>query len=212
MLAHFAKAKVRKQTRAIDLGCGSGVISIIMAWESPDLFIDGIEIQPDAAKLAAENTQLNELSHRVKIIEDDIRAYRSFSEAGKYDLAVSNPPYYPNGSGKLPKSEEIAVARAEALCNLDDICQAAGYLIKWGGSLMLVHKPERLADIFRSLNDAGFEPKRMRFVQHQHGSPPNLVLIESRRGGNPSLKIEAPLILANGNGSDSNEVKAIYRR
>ena len=77
---------------------------------------------------------------------------------------------------------------------------------------MLVHKPERISDIFRSLNKSSFEPKRIRFVQFKSTSAPNLVLIESRRGGNPSLKVEAPLILVNEDGSDSDEIKMIYHR
>jgi len=213
MLAHFAGGSgVRKRARVADLGCGSGIISVILALDDPAMSIDGIEIQPDAARLAAENAELCGISDRVKIIEGDLRRHRELLEAGAYDLTVSNPPYYSCGSGKRAENSGLAAARGEELCTLDDLCAAAGYLTRWGGSFMLVHKPERLADIFRSMNSAGFEPKRLRFVQHKSSSPPNLVLVEGRRGGKPSLAIEAPLILANDDGTDSDEVKAIYRR
>ena len=213
MLCHFAKSSgIKNKKVAADLGCGSGVISIILAWEHPKLQVYGVEIESQAAALAAENVKLCELSERVHIIEGDLRCHRELLPAGAYDLVLSNPPYYSSGSGKLSDNMSIALARSEESCTLEDICAAAGYMTRWGGSLMLVHKPERLADIFRSLNVNGFEPKRIRFVQHKSASPPNLVLIEARRGGKPSLTVEAPLILAKDDDSDSDEVRAIYRR
>ena len=213
LLAHFVKgSQLTRKKRAVDLGCGAGIISIIMAWDDPGLTIDGVEIQHRAASLAMDNAKLCGLAQRVNVVENDIRRHRELFSAGYYDLAVSNPPYYSCGSGMLSANAEIKNARAEELCTLDDICQAAGYLTRWGGSFVLVHKPERLAEIFRELAICGFEPKRMRFAHHKRTSPPSLVLIESRRGGKPSLKIEAPLILTNDDGSDSPEVRAIYRR
>ena len=212
LLADFARSSgIKKKKRAADLGCGSGIISVLLAWNNPELCVDGVEINPEAARLASENAVVNGLADRISVINRDIRRHRGFLQAGAYDVTISNPPYYTAGSGKHPSSPNLVSARVEGFCTLDDVCAAAGYLTRFGGSFMLVHKPERLADVFRSLNSAGFEPKRARFVQHKHDSPPNLTLIESRRGGKPSLKIEAPLILANEDGSHSDDFKRIYR-
>ena len=213
LLAYFAaNSRLKKKSRAADLGCGSGVISVLLAWDAPELTIDGIELQPHAAALAVENANLSKLSDRIKIIEGDLRHHRNFMQAGAYDIVVSNPPYYPQGSGKRPASKTIAAARVEESCTLSDICKAAGYLMRWGGSLFLVHKPEMMAYVFRELSGSGFEPKRLRFVQHNYSSPPSLMLIESRLGGKASLKVEPPFILTNGDGSDTDEMKAVYRR
>jgi len=213
LLAHFAKrTQIKKKKLAVDLGCGSGVISILLAWDDPELLVDGVEVQPGASRLASENARLNGLEGRITIIEGDLRRHRAFLRSGAYDLALANPPYYPSGSGKSPSSGSSAVSRGEGLCTLEDVCAAAGYLTRWGGSFMLVHKPERLADVFRAMGGAGFEPKRIRFVQHKRSSPPSLVLVEGRRGGRPSLSVQAPLVLANDDGSDSDEARAVYRR
>ena len=209
LLAHFIKPQ-RVKTRAIDLGCGAGIISVLLAWDNPSISIDGVEIDPRAAQLAVKNAQLSGLSDQIRIVEGDLRRHRELFSAGAYDLCVCNPPYYAQGRGK--RSENLGAARGEESCSLSDVCRAAGHLTRWGGSFALVHKPERLAEIFGALSENRLEPKRVRFVQHMPESPPNLVLIESRRGGNPSLMVEAPLILANGDGTDSDEVKAIYRR
>ena len=213
LLSYFAKSSsLKKKNRAIDLGCGTGVISIILAWDNGKLHIDGVEIQPRAAELASENAESSGLSDRISIIEGDLRNHRTFFQAGAYDFAISNPPYYTQGSGRRASGKGLAAARDEELCTLYDVCSAARYLTRFGGAFFLVHKPERLAEVFRVLSGAGFEPKRIRFVQYKSTSPPNLVLIESRRGGKPPLSIESPLILISDDGSDTDEIRAIYRR
>jgi len=213
MLAYFAQSvNETKQLRTADLGCGAGVLSIILAWNHPNMNVDAIDISEDAAALAAENAKLNNLESQINIFHGDIREYKEHFSAGAYDTVISNPPYYAPGSGKLPQDDRMMSARAERQCTLEDICLAAGYLARWGGSLFLVHKPERLSDIFRSMNLNGFEPKRLRFVQHRAASAPNLVLVEGRRGGKASINIEPPLILTCDDGRDSDEVKLIYKR
>ncbi|MCL2366065.1 MAG: methyltransferase [Oscillospiraceae bacterium] len=212
MLAHFVSSSDCKKRSAVDLGTGAGILPLILTWNNPTLRVDAIDIQPEAVQLARENLNINSLSEKVNIFEGDLRCHREFFGAGAYDFVVSNPPYYPSGSGKLPEDVGIMTARSEVFCTLDDICKAAGYLTRWGGSFMLIHKPERLADIFRSMNIYGFEPKRLRFVSHKSDAPPNLVLVEGRRGGKSSLQVEAPLILMDEDGCDTDEVRAIYRR
>ena len=96
-------------------------------------------------------------------------------------------------------------------CTLEDICHAAAYLLHWGGSFCLVHKPERLTDLLCTLRDHGLEPKRLREVCKTAGTAPSLILLEGRRGGKPGLSIEAPLVLQDG-GAPTAEVDAIYFR
>lgn len=210
LLADFAsKGRV---ARVCDLGCGIGVLSILSAWDRPSVTVDGVELQEDWANIARENTQLCRLESRIRILNGDLRRHRIFLEAGVYDLVVSNPPYYSAGSGKSSDNDQTATARQEHACTLDDVCAAASYLTRWGGRFALVHKPERLADIIRTLSNYALEPKRLRFVQNKADAVPSLVLIESRRGGKASLTVEAPLILTNESGGDSDEIIRIYHR
>jgi tRNA1Val (adenine37-N6)-methyltransferase len=197
---------------ACDLGSGSGVISVILAWNNPSMKIDGIEIQQQSAELSRKNIELCGLSERVTITCADLRHHREFMRPGSYDLVVSNPPYFPSGSGKTVQAEPIATARDERCCTLEDICRAGAYLTKWGGKFAMVHRPERLAEVICAMSSAGLEPKRLRFVQHRQTSAPNLFLIEGRRGGKPSLTIEKPLIMTDENGHDSDEIINIYHR
>ena len=132
--------------------------------------------------------------------------------AGSFDLAVCNPPYFPPSAGPLPKEEARRTARTEEACTLEDVCRAAGRLLRWGGAFCLVHKPERLTDLLCALRGEGLEPKRLRLVSLRPERAPSLLLLEARRGGKPGLAVEKPLILENPDGSPTAELNRIYFR
>ena len=198
--------------RACDLGCGSGIISILLAWNNPKMMVDGIELQLESARIASGNVKLNDLNDRINIIHADLRNYREIGNAGAYDLVVANPPYFPVGSGKSVESENIATARDERTCTLKDICKAAAFFTRWGGKFAMVHRPERLSEVFCAMTECGIEPKRFRFVQEKASSLPNLILVEGRRGGKPGLTIERPLCIRNEDGTETDYIKSIYHR
>ena len=98
------------------------------------------------------------------------------------------------------------------MCTLDDICTAAGWLCRWDGRFALVHRTDRLPEVFAFMQKAGIEPKRLRLVSHYATSVPSLVLVEGRRGGKPGLTMEPLLVLKKPDGSDSDEIERIYHR
>ena len=210
LLAHFTNAT--RAARAVDLGAGTGVLAVLLANREPGLVVDCVDILPEAAELTAENVELNGLAGRIRSQQADIRDLKNVLKAGAYDLAVANPPYFPAGGGKRAKGDAIADARDEALCTIDDLCNAAAYLLRWGGRFSLVHRPERLGEVFVAMHRHDIEPKRLRTVTLTAAQAPNLILAEGRRGGNPGLIIEPPLILQDPTGGDSTEIKEIYRR
>lgn len=210
LLSDFVNTSGAK--RGIDLGCASGAIALLLLARSPKLSMTGLEIMPEAAELARENMAANGLSGRCEIVTGDIRRHRELFRAGSFDLVVANPPYFPLGSGYISPDSARAAARGELQCTLEDICSAATFLCRSGGSFCLVHKPERLSRVFCAMSAAGIEPKRLRLVSHRQGAVPSLVLIEGRRGGRPGLKIEPELILSVPDGSESEEIRRIYHR
>jgi tRNA1Val (adenine37-N6)-methyltransferase len=199
-------------SRGIDLGCGGGILTLLLLSRSERLRMTGLEILPDAAERAEENLRANGLETRGSIVCGDIRKARSLFQAGSFDLAVANPPFFPLGSGALPPDPARAAARGELNCTLEDLCSAASFLCRTGGRFFLVHRPERLSEIFVTMSAHGLEPKRMRFVCAREGASPSLVLIEGRRGGACGLAVDPALLLENARGEESDELKRIYHR
>ena len=210
LLGDFVNMKRVK--KCLDLGCGAGVLTVLMAHKGPDAQVKGIEIQPEWAELCRENLKENGFSSRTEIICGDIKDHKSLVTAGEFDLVVSNPPYFPVNSGYSAPGKERATAREEKDCTLQDILRAAKWALRWGGAFAMVHRPERLSEIFCAMTEAGIEPKRLRLVSYSREKAPNLILVEGKRGAKKGLTIEKPLILTDENGKDSEEVMKIYKR
>ena len=204
--------KLKSGLRICDLGSGTGLLGLLLLQRQPDMAVTGVELLDAAADLADKTAEVNGLSHRLRTVRGDLRTCRQWFPTGAFDLVVSNPPYYPTQSGKMAPSAARRTARSEDRCTLEELCSAASYLLRWGGSFCLVHKPERLTDLLCTLRDCAIEPKRLRLVCTRPEKAPSLILVEGRRGGKPGLSIEAPLILQQADGSPTAELDALYFR
>ena len=188
-LALGAFATVRRGDRVCDLGCGAGALLLLLAAREEELALAGIEQDPADADLARANLADNGLAG--EIFTGDVGEASKFLPAGGFSLIISNPPYFAPGAGA-----DGGPARTEGTCSLEGWCAAAGRLVKNGGRFALVHRPERLADLFAALREAGLEPKRLRLVQHGPDRPPSAALVEAVRQGRPGLEVLPALFLA----------------
>jgi tRNA1Val (adenine37-N6)-methyltransferase len=195
-------------SRVADLGCGCGTLGLLLLAGEPSLRVTGVELDGAAARLARENAARSALEGRLSVVEGDLRAYRTLLPANGFDGAIANPPYYPEGSGRV--SERHPGARGERTCPLPELCRCAAWLLRFGGSFFIVHKPERLADLVFTLRLCRLEPKRLRLVRHHPGANASLVLMEARLGGRPGLRLENDLFLFDPDGSESAEYRRIY--
>lgn len=182
--------RLRAGMQVCDLGAGTGLLGLLLLRRERRLSVTGVEVQTEAVRLAAETVAVNGLADSLQVMSGDLREIRGLLPAGRYSLVVSNPPYYPEGSGAAPREAGRRVARMETACTLEDVCRAAAYLLRWGGRFCTVCKPERLADLFCILRDCGLEGKRLQLIQTRSDAPPALALVEGRRGGRPGLTLE----------------------
>ncbi len=198
----------------IDLGSGCGILAILLASENPELKALGIEIQPELAEVARENVRLNHLSQRVEILEGDVRELcRRRDLSGRFEVAVSNPPYRPRGSGRLSPSLSRASARHELALDLESLGESARLLLKARGRLFLSYPPERLSELMGSLSRKGLEPKRLRMVHSHPQGPAVMALLEALKGGRPGLSVSPPLFIHPSHGEPkgyTGEVEEIY--
>ena len=199
---------LRRGEQVCDLGAGTA----LLLTREPSLTVTGLELWEDACRLARRTAQRSGWQERLLCRQGDLRRREDLPPAGGFDLVVSNPPYFPPKAGRVSPQETRSVARSEVVCTLEDVCRAAGWLLRWGGSFCLVHKPERLADLCCALRARGLEPKRLRLVCRRAGDAPSLLLLEARRGGRPGLDIAAPLCLEDGTGRPTAELDNAYFR
>lgn len=202
--------QLKPKLRVCDLGCGTGLLALLLLQRQPDLNVTGLDIQSEAIRLGTLAASENHLTDRLTFQLGDLR--ENILPAGSFDLVVCNPPYFPPSSGPLPKDALRRTARTEEDCTLEDVCRAAARLLRWGGAFCLVHKPERLTDLLCALRQSGLEPKRLRLVCSRPQAAPSLILLEARRGGRPGLTVEPPLILENPDGSPTAELDRVYFR
>lgn len=174
-------ATVKKGWRVCDLGTGSGVLLLLLAERQLDLKLMGIELESHSAQLAQYNLTQNGL--KGQILQGDFR--EKLLPAGQFDLIISNPPYFSLQSGAVKNG-----ARSEKEGSLQELCQSASRLVKNGGRFALVHRPERLVDVFVAMRSVNIEPKRMKFLAHSPQHTPSAVVVEGVRQGRPGLSIE----------------------
>ena len=205
--------RLKPGLRVCDLGSGTGLLGLLLFQRQRALSVTGVELLAGRRPLGGAGRRPERPGRPPDLPRrGDLRKIRGLLPAGGFDLVVCNPPYYPAGSGRLPETEALRAARSETGCTLEDICTAAAWLLRWGGSFCLVHKPERLADLCCALRARGLEPKRLRLVCRRAGDAPSLLLLEARRGGRPGLDIAAPLCLEDGTGRPTAELDNAYFR
>jgi tRNA1Val (adenine37-N6)-methyltransferase len=203
LLAAFVRPD--KNALCVDLGSGTGIISLLLCRRDKVARAVGVEVQADFADLIDRNAAINGVSDRLTALHTDVRDLTQVTlgaaldeESGKgrcADVVVANPPYMRTDSGRRNEAEAKYIARHEVCGGIGDFCAAAARVLRFGGSFYVVWRPDRLTELMAALNKEKLEPKRMTFVHADAESEPGMVLIEARAGGKASLLVTPPLIL-----------------
>ena len=206
LLSDFAKDISRKNARVLDLGTGNGILGILLCGKTNLSKIYGIEIQKEVSEMAKKSILLNNLSDRFEIINDNIKNLGKYFKNDYFDAIISNPPYKTDNSGIKNESETKLISRHEITASLEDFINISSKLLKNNCSLYMIHRPERLTDLFFLLRKYNLEPKKIRLVHSYNNSKPKLVLVKATKNGKSFLNIEEPLIIYNNNGSYTDEI------
>ena len=211
LISDFAR-EIKQGSVGVDLGTGTGIISILLAAKTKLSKIIGVEIQKDIADMAKRSVELNSLQDKIEIKNLNVKeiAEKALLEREKFDFVVTNPPYKKLDTGKTNENEYKFISRHEVTANLEDFIKATKYLLKDKGSMYIVHRPDRLVDIIELMRKYKIEPKKMRFVYSTIENEPTLVLIKGIKNAKQFLKVEKPLIIYNSKGEYTEEIHKIY--
>ncbi|MDO4288290.1 MAG: tRNA1(Val) (adenine(37)-N6)-methyltransferase [Eubacterium sp.] len=210
LLAWFASQAVRRRSKVIDLGTGTGIIPLLLWAKTEVQAIDALEIQPNMVEMARRSVAINGLEEKIRIYEMDLRSPDPAVIGANYDIITSNPPYMKAAQGFRHSAQTQAIARHELLCSIGDVALFAKRHLKDRGKIFLVHRADRIADIICALREEGVEVKRIQFVHPYSRKPANLVLVEGMKRGQPGLRAEKPLVVYNEDGSYTADINAIY--
>ncbi len=197
--------KLPKNANVLDLGSGCGTLGVLLCAKDPHCAVTGIELTESAHTAAIKNAEDNGLQHRLFSICADIRCLPPSVKDGSFTTVVSNPPYFTGG----PESQRLPLARQESALSMEMLMAAAAKKLKYGGDLFLVHRPERLSELFTCASNAQLEPKRLCLLRHKKSDPVTLVLVACRKGGKPGLLWEE-VYLQEDNGTPSAYYKELY--
>jgi tRNA1Val (adenine37-N6)-methyltransferase len=203
---------MRPEEKILDLGCGNGIVGLILAYRWPSCRITGLEIQPELVKLARQNVEQNNWQTRIEIVHGDLQQINRKLSAGQFDWVVSNPPYRKTGTGRVNLEPEKLVARHEIMADIASVVKAAAWSLKNKGRAAFIYPAVRGATLLYELKKQGLEPKKMQIVYSYPGSPATLLLIESVKGGGEELVVLPPFYVYRAAGGEySPEMTACYR-
>ena len=189
LLAGYVNGKFK---RGVELGSGSGIISMLLLTRGKVEKVTALEVQEHYADLTKRNAELNGLTDRMECLCTDVREYIPSTEA---ELIFTNPPYMKTDSGKKNLTEKKNIARHEVNGDIYDFCKSARKMLKFGGNFVAVYRPDRLIDLIDAMRSSKIEPKRMTLVYADTDSEPSMALIEGKAGGRSGLLLTKPLII-----------------
>lgn len=202
-------AKIGKDDTVLDLGSGSGVMSILVSVKKGAKKVVGVEIDSCTAEMSRRSVKMNHLDDKIQIVTGDVKDVKALLTAGSFDKAICNPPYF-GGDDGLEKTSQRAVARKQGDCSLNDFVFAASYALKNGGDFFIVFKADRLVELITTLHQNGLEPKHVTYVYPKLSKGVDTVIISAKKGGKLGLQ-SSTLILMDEEGKYTEKVKELYR-
>lgn len=199
-----------KTKNILDMCTGNAPIPLILSTKT-NASIYGVEIQKEVYDLAQETIKINNLENQIQIINDNIKNLKNRFKTETFDIITCNPPYFKKKEDSIINENKIkSIARHEIEMQLEDIMIVSKAILKNEGSLVLVHRTERLIEIIELMKKHNIEPKRIRLIYPKTNSESNLVLIDGRKNGKEGLKILPPLYIHNEDNSYTNEVLKMF--
>lgn len=126
---------------ALDIGAGTGILSLILAQRCPIIRVDAVEIHSESYQECVENIQNSPWNTRIHCFNKDIQAFAE-THSNSYDLIITNPPFYSESTHS--KDEKRALARSIASLSFPKLLQITRKLLATNGffSLILPYKEE----------------------------------------------------------------------
>jgi tRNA1Val (adenine37-N6)-methyltransferase len=193
LLARFIKPS--PEWRMADLGCGNGLVGLMLAKDNPYCNLLGVEIQSELIGQARQSARINSLDN-IQFVQADLRNHPWKETLERFDMVLANPPYRKVGTGRISPDPSRAAARHEIHGDVSDFARSASALLRDGGASTWIYRAQRFDDLVAAVTAAGMAPVRKRYVISRKNEEPSLVLLEALKGeGLEIVYEEEPLVL-----------------
>jgi len=166
----------------LDLGCGNGLVSILMGQAHRDMFLHMVELQSSLCNRARRNIKLNGLADRASILECDIARPLPAALSSTMDVVLCNPPFYPPDAGRSrPRAREKQLAWFESSASLLRFCCTARDALSTHGlrRIFFIFPYDDCARLHEALDGAGLHLVAIQEVNHKPHDPPARVVLEA---------------------------------
>lgn len=201
---------LKSKMKIIDICSGNCPIPLMISTKVEEK-IYAVEIQKEIYDLGKESIELNNLVNKIELLNMDAKDLTNKFETDTFDLITCNPPYFKVEENSKKNDNIIkSIARHEIMINVEDIIKISRKLLKNNGSLVMVHRPDRLSEIIDLMNKYNLSLKRIQFIYPKENSDSNMMIIEATKNGNNSLKVLNPIIVHKDNGDYQDNIKQIF--
>jgi tRNA1Val (adenine37-N6)-methyltransferase len=201
-----AWVNVSKKFRALDIGSGTGIISIMLCQRNLNLELDSIELSPSAIMDAKINIENCNWSNRIKLFQQDLK---DFIPSSNYDLIVSNPPYFKESL--QPSNAERSKARHQKDLKLGDILKFSKQHLSKEGSLNIILPFEQKKEAIEFAKKHDLNTVRECAVYPKPDKAPHRILIEFSKNENEQIIKESLVIEKAGRHNYTEDYKKLTR-
>lgn len=202
--------KLKDNIKILDICSGNCPIPLMISTKVKEK-IYAVEVQNEVYELGKETIEINNLNNKIELLNMDAKNLTKMFETDTFDLITCNPPYFKTNENTKKNDNKIkTIARHEELITIEDIIKLSRKLLKNNGSLVLVHRPERLSEIIVLMKENNISLKRLQFIYPKENTNSNMVLIEGTKNGNNALNVLEPLIVHEEDGEYKDNIKNMF--
>jgi tRNA1Val (adenine37-N6)-methyltransferase len=204
ILAHFLPTSPHP---ALEIGCGSGVVSLLALYTNTFPQITAVEISESQSLLAEKNAQVNFCSTRLRIVCADFREVSKHFP--RFHTIFSNPPFYSPLKGHVSQNNEIRQAKFEVSLNLAELLSHAAPLLEDSGSLYLIFPAEREGELVKAAEKVGLFPAAVRRIYPFATGKADRLVIQLGKSRVPPAELK-PLVIFKDKGVYSDDMRIIF--
>ncbi len=168
-----AWTRIGNAQTALDVGAGTGLLALMLVQRNPGLQIDAVELDVQATKQAECNIQMSPWKDRIKVFNVD---FQQFKINKRYDLIISNPPFFDEQTVSPAKQRQLA--RHTAHLDIQRLLSQSAALLSPKGRLSIIYPANKYDEILHVANQNNLFINRLTFVKGNAKVKAKRILLE----------------------------------